>query len=227
MPPVIFLNLRPRNFIYNGSSQTPSITVNDTIKGVVNFTVKYFKENDSTTEITEPKDVGTYIVKIDVNGGDFYNASSGYLTNENWKFDINPGTLTPKITEHTGTYDGISYPVITIDQNTIPQNSIIAYSVDNKHTWKILNSDDDIPAVKTVTDAENTKIFIRISNPNYATWISQKYYKAIISRAAQTPNYPSPSDTKITVPWSCKRSAISPLFFPNTGYGKTLINQKN
>ena len=195
----------PRNFIYNGSSQTPSITVNDTIKGVVNFTVKYFKENDSTTEITEPKDVGTYIVKIDVNGGDFYNASSGYLTNENWKFDINPGTLTPKITEHTGTYDGISYPVITIDQNTIPQNSIIAYSVDNKHTWKILNSDDDIPAVKTVTDAENTKIFIRISNPNYATWISQKYYKAIISRAAQTPNYPSPSDTKITVPWSCKK----------------------
>ena len=68
-----------------------------------------------------------------------------------------------------------------------------------------MNSDDDIPAVKTVTDAENTKIFIRISNPNYATWISQKYYKAIISRAAQTPNYPSPSDTKITVPWSCKK----------------------
>lgn len=48
----------PRNFIYNGSSQTPSITVNDTIKGVVNFTVKYFKENNSTTEITGLKMLG-------------------------------------------------------------------------------------------------------------------------------------------------------------------------
>ena len=194
----------PQNFIYNGSSQTPSITVNDTIKGVVNFTVKYFKENDPTTEITEPKDVGTYTVKIDVNGGDFYNASSGYLTNNDWKFDIKPGTLTPTITSHTADYDGSSHPIITINKNTIPENSTIEYSVDNKQTWKPLNSDDDIPTVKTVTDAENTKIFIRISNPNYATWPPQEY-KAIISRAAQTPNYPSPSDTKITVPWSCKK----------------------
>ena len=193
----------PRNFIYNGSSQTPSITVNDTIKGVVNFTVKYFKENDSTTEITEPKDVGTYIVKIDVNEGDFYKADSD-ITSNNWKFNITPGTLAPTITNHKGEYDGKSYPIININKGTIPENSTIKYSVDNKQTWKPLNSDNDIPAVKTVTDSENTKIFIRIYNPNYTTWTSQEY-KAIISRAAQTPNYPSPSDTKITVPWSCKK----------------------
>ena len=193
----------PQNFIYNGSSQTPSITVNDTIKGVVNFTVKYFKENDSPTEITEPKDVGTYIVKIDVNEGDFYKADSD-ITSNNWKFNITPGTLAPTITNHKGEYDGKSYPIININKGTIPENSTIKYSVDNKQTWKPLNSDNDIPAVKTVTDSENTKIFIRIFNPNYTTWTSQEY-KAIISRAAQTPNYPSPSDTKITVPWSCKK----------------------
>ena len=32
-----------------------------------------------------------------------------------------------------------------------------------------------------------------------------KEYKAIISRATQTPNFPSPSNTKIPVPWSCKK----------------------
>ena len=155
----------PQNFIYNGSSQTPSITVNDTIKGVVNFTVKYFKENDSPTEITEPKDVGTYIVKIDVNEGDFYKADSD-ITSNNWKFNITPGTLAPTITNHKGEYDGKSYPIININKGTIPENSTIKYSVDNKQTWKPLNSDNDIPAVKTVTDSENTKIFIRIFTPN-------------------------------------------------------------
>lgn len=65
-------------------------------------------------EINEPKDVGTYIVKITaVEEGDFYNAYSGYLTNDNWKFAIN---LTPTITTYKDEYDGDAHPVINIDQ---------------------------------------------------------------------------------------------------------------
>ena len=187
-------------FTYDEKTHSPTITKKDTFKGVGDITVKYFKGNE---RITEPKDVGTYTIKIDVSEGDFYKPASDF-TIDNWKFDIEPGTLTPTITNYAHAYDGKFHPIITINKNTIPENSTIKYSVDNKHTWKTLNSDDDIPAVKTVTDAENTKIFIQISNPNYTTWTSQEY-KAIISRAAQTPNYPSPSDTKITVPWSCKK----------------------
>ena len=191
-------------FTYDGNTHSPNITTKNNIKGVGNFRVKYFKENDPTNEITVPKDVGTYIVKITaVEEGDFYNAYSGYLTNDNWKFAIN---LTPTITTYTDEYDGNPHPVISIEESTIPPNSIIEYSVDNGQTWYILNSNDNIPTVSTVREAENTKIFIRISNfnsnSNDDTWISQEY-QAIIKRATSTPNFPS-IDT-ISVPWSCKK----------------------
>ena len=190
-------------FTYDGNTHSPNITTKNNIKGVGNFSVKYFKENDPTNEITVPKDVGTYIVKITaVEEGDFYNAYSGYLTNDNWKFAIN---LTPTITTYTDEYDGNPHPVISIEESTIPPNSIIKYSVDNGQTWYILNSNDNIPTVSTVREAENTKIFIRISNfnsnSNDDTWTS-KEYQAIIKRATSTPNFPS-IDT-ISVPWSCK-----------------------
>ena len=189
-------------FTYDGNTHSPNITTKNNIKGVGNFTVKYFKEDNLQAEINEPKDVGTYIVKITaVEEGDFYNAYSGYLTNDNWKFAIN---LTPTITTYTDEYDGDAHPVINIDQKTIPSDSTIEYSINDGQTWNILNSNNDIPTVRTVTEAENTKICIRISNSNYTTWTSQEY-KAIISRATQTPNFPSPSNTKIPVPWSCKK----------------------
>ena len=191
-------------FTYDGNTHSPNITTKNNIKGVGNFTVKYFKEDNLQAEINEPKDVGTYIVKITaVEEGDFYNAYSGYLTNDNWKFAIN---LTPTITTYKDEYDGNPHPVISIEESTIPPNSIIEYSVDNGQTWYILNSNDNIPTVSTVREAENTKIFIRISNfnsnSNDDTWTSQEY-QAIIKRATSTPNFPS-IDT-ISVPWSCKK----------------------
>ena len=191
-----------KEFIY-GTSKTPTIKRKDTYKGVGNITVKYFKGSEP---ITEPKDVGTYTIKIGVEEGDFYKATSSDLTNESWKFNITKGTLNPTITKHKdSTYDGISYPVINIDQNTIPQNSTIEYSVDDKQTWNILNPlnpNNDIPTVSTVEEAKNTKIYIRISNSNYHTWTSNEY-NAIINPAAKAPGYPS--KTTILVPWSCKK----------------------
>ena len=195
----IFEFAGPYEFTYDGDSKTPKIIQKDTYKGVGNITVKYFKENK---QITEPKDVGTYTIKIGVEEGDFYKATSSDLTNENWKFKINLGTLNPTITEHIGMYDGISYPVINIDQNTIPENSNIEYSVDNKQTWNSLNSNNDIPTVSTVKDAETTKIYIRIFNSNYHTWTSDEY-KATISPATQAPHFPS--TINIPVSWSCKK----------------------
>ncbi|WP_243873599.1 carbohydrate-binding domain-containing protein, partial [Blautia wexlerae] len=188
-------------FTYDGNSKKPSIAPIDTCKGVGTIAVNYYNKRDEY--ITEPKDVGTYTIKIDVEEGDFYEAISD-LTNEDWKFEITSGTLTPTITKYTGTYDGGPHSVIKIDKDTIPPNSEIKYSVDNI-TWIILNSsnpNEGIPTVRTVKEAENTKIYIRISNTNYNEWIS-KEYKAIIRPATSTPGFPS--DTEISVPWSCKK----------------------
>jgi len=46
-------------FTYDGNTHSPNITTKNNIKVVGNFSVKYFKENDPTNEITVPKDVGT------------------------------------------------------------------------------------------------------------------------------------------------------------------------
>ena len=127
------------------------------------------------------------------------NETSYIFDSESNKFKSN---ITPTITAYTGTYDGMFHPVVKIDQTTIPPDSIIEYSVDNKQTWKILDSSNPIPTVKTVEEAKNTKIYIRIFNSNYYTWTSDEY-KATISPATQAPNFPS--DPKISVPWSCKK----------------------
>ena len=127
------------------------------------------------------------------------NETSYIFDSESNKFKSN---ITPTITAYTGTYDGMFHPVVKIDQTTIPPDSIIKYSVDNKQTWKILDSSNPIPTVKTVEEAKNTKIYIQISNSNYYTWTSDEY-KATISPATQAPNFPS--DPKISVPWSCKK----------------------
>ena len=127
------------------------------------------------------------------------NETSYIFDSESNKFKSN---ITPKITAYTGTYDGMFHPVVKIDQTTIPPDSIIEYSVDNKQTWKILDSSNPIPTVKTVEEAKNTKIYIQISNSNYHTWTSGEY-KATISPATQAPHFPS--TINIPVSWSCKK----------------------
>ena len=68
-------------FTYDGNTHSPNIATKTNIEGVGNCSAQYFKEHDPTNEITVPKDVGTYIVKITaVEEGDFYNAYSGYVT---------------------------------------------------------------------------------------------------------------------------------------------------
>ena len=193
----IFEFAGPYEFTYDGDSKTPKITQKDTYKGVGNITVKYFKGSE---QITEPKDAGTYTIKIDVSEGDFYKSVSDF-TSGNWKFDIKRGTLTPTITKYTGEYDRNSHPVISIKESTIPPNSTIEYSVNNGQTWNILNSNNDIPTVRTVKEAADTKIFIQISNYNYNNWSGE--FNATISPAATTPNFPS--DIEIPVSWACKK----------------------
>ncbi len=84
---------------------------------MVKFKVKYLKKEIKLRLADSPTDAGTYTFKIDVNEGDFYKESSGYLTSDDWKFAIK---LTPTITTYTDEYDGDAHPVISIDQKYNP-----------------------------------------------------------------------------------------------------------
>ena len=76
----------PTDLIYDGTDKTASVTLKSPLTKSGAITVKYEK---SGTAVTETKDVGTYTVKIDVAGGDNFNADSN-LTDSAWKFSITP-----------------------------------------------------------------------------------------------------------------------------------------
>lgn len=76
----------PTDLTYDGNNKTASVTLNSPFTKSGAITVKYEK---SGTAVTETKDVGTYTVKIDVAGGNNFDASSD-LTASAWKFSITP-----------------------------------------------------------------------------------------------------------------------------------------
>lgn len=99
----------PVDLIYDGSDKTASITLKSPLTKSGAITVKYEKDSAS---VTETKDVGTYTVKIDVAGGDNFNAGSN-LNDPTWTFSITPAewgtpteTLTPVNPTATGGNDG-------------------------------------------------------------------------------------------------------------------------
>ena len=75
----------PSDLTYDGNNKTANVTLNSPLTKPGAINVKYEK---SGTAVTETKDVGDYTVKIDVAGGDNFNA--GNLTDSAWTFSITP-----------------------------------------------------------------------------------------------------------------------------------------
>ena len=76
----------PTDLTYDGTDKTAIVTLKSplTKSGAIN--VKYEKDG---TPVNKTMDVGTYTVKIDVAGGDNFNADSN-LTDSAWTFSITP-----------------------------------------------------------------------------------------------------------------------------------------
>ena len=75
----------PTDLTYDDNNKTASVTLKSPLSKSGAITVKYEKDGAS---VTEAKDVGDYTVKIDVAGGDNFNAVTD-LTDSAWKFSIN------------------------------------------------------------------------------------------------------------------------------------------
>ncbi len=81
----------PSNLMYDGHVKSATVTAKDNVTGIGRITVKYYKDNVNTE--VEPKDAGTYMIKIDVAEGANYNVATG-LTANDWTFTITPAVLT-------------------------------------------------------------------------------------------------------------------------------------
>ena len=163
----------PEDLTYNNCAKSATVNVKNGIKGVENIKVKYFLGN---TQVPNPINAGTYTVKIDVNGSDFNNSTQD-LTDENWTFTITPGSISDssiKITPYSGTYDGNPHEIISSIIGC-PADSTIEYSTDNSN-WQ-----SDCPTVTSVDEANNTSVFVKVSNSNYNPWSSSIPFKAAIN----------------------------------------------
>ena len=152
----------PTNLTYDGNTKTVTVSPKVSFKDMAkNITVKYFLEDKLINGL--PVNAGTYTVKINVKEGEFYNSIDN-LTDDNWKFTIEPAPITSdiQITSYSGTYDGGPHAVI-YSVTGCPKGCTIEYSTDRK-TWT-----DKCPTVKSVEDATNTSVYIQISKENYTT----------------------------------------------------------
>lgn len=87
----------PTDLTYDGNNKTANVTLKSPLTKSGAITPTYMK---GSSVVTETKDVGTYTVKIDVAGGDNFNAASN-LTDSAWTFSITPaewGTPTETLT---------------------------------------------------------------------------------------------------------------------------------
>lgn len=82
----------PTNLVYDGQAKAATVTANDGLTGIGAITIKYYK--DEAAEASEPTEVGTYTVKIDVAEGDNCKSTSD-LTTPEWTFTILPKSDPP------------------------------------------------------------------------------------------------------------------------------------
>ena len=169
---------------YDGQPKSVDVRPRSGINGMGNITVNYFLEDTLITGF--PVNAGTYTVKINIDEGDFY-SSIANLTDDNWKFTIEPApiTLDIQITSYSGTYDGAPHAAI-YSVTGCPEGYTIKYSTDGK-TWT-----DKCPTVESVADAANTSVYIQISKENYTPWTSKP------QNATISPKGISDSDIQIT-----------------------------
>ncbi len=120
-----FVFAAPSSLGYDGNDKVASVTLKSPYSDAGAVTVKYYNST-GTIEVTERKNVGTYVVKVDVAGGTNFESKSG-LTDSAWKFTIVPGVSSITITGNPGKiYDGNA--VTDPSVNTTGSGGTVSYT---------------------------------------------------------------------------------------------------
>ena len=84
----------PENLVYAGKDEEASIQIKEGITGMGEIHVWYRKEGAASGGAMSARAAGIYQVYISVEAGTNYNGTSSMITDENWRFTIEKGTLT-------------------------------------------------------------------------------------------------------------------------------------
>ena len=135
-----FTFTEPSNLTYNGKPKTASLQCN--IQHMGNITWDYYKNDDNTPQTNGAVDAGTYTVKANIEGNDYYSSISD-LTDSSWIFTITPALYAPGYTSETTKYVSWSYKKISGIPNLLPTDA-----------WKWdtnVNPDQELPVGTPIT----------------------------------------------------------------------------
>ena len=112
----------PTDLTYDGNTKpvtvSPKVSFKDMAKNII---VKYFLEDKLINGL--PVNAGDYTVKIAVVEGEFYNSTTGDLSDPNWSFTINKSDNTPNFpSENTISVPWSCKKVNEIDPDPLPEN---------------------------------------------------------------------------------------------------------
>ena len=164
----------PTDLTYDGNNKTASVALKSPLTKSGAITPTYMK---GSSVVTDTKDVGTYTVKIDVAGGDNFNAGSN-LNDPAWTFSITPAN------QSAPTGLGVAAPTASGGKGKITDTTTaMEYSTDSSFTS---------PAGTTCTDTE-TEV---VPGTYYVRLKADSNHNA---SAAATVTVPAYSATKYTV----------------------------
>ena len=156
-----FVFAAPGSLGYDGNNKEASVTLKSPYSDAGAVTVKYYNST-GTTEVTERKDVGTYVVKVDVAGGTNFKSISG-LTDSAWKFTIAPGEIPAEVvngvTGYSGTYDGNPHDAVVVNP-AATSGYTLAYKGSGSATYS-----STMPQVTDVADSGD--VWVKLSKTNY------------------------------------------------------------
>ena len=152
----------PSSLSYDGNDKEASVTLGSLYSDAGAVTVKYYNST-GTAEVTERKNVGTYVVKVDVAGGTNYASING-LTDSTWKFTIVPGVIPAEVvngvTGYSGTYDGNPHNAVVVGTNVSSGGYTVKYSDSESGTYDTTQ--------RQVKNASSKTVWVEISKANYA-----------------------------------------------------------
>lgn len=168
----------PNNLIYNGKAKDLSnlFELKNSFTGLGETTLHYYLENGESDEVT-PCNAGTYTVKISVTEGTNFKATTGDLTDANWKFTIKKAT-----------------PTISVAEQQITKGSTVDIS-----SWASFNNTDSGAALTYALVGAPTGIKLdgtKLTAVNEESTAST--FKIKVSAVA-TDNFNSPKEETITV----------------------------
>ena len=220
-----FIVTLPTDLVYDGNEKIATVKVRDGVVGMGDYDVMYceYPQNPlyGWTYVETPIGVGTYVIRIRVDGtGNYAYTPERLLDEDNWMFTINPAGYTVKVPE---SWTDAEKPIEVIE-GSIFNNAIVAITQNYAVTVTATGVNDEkiVGSIDWYTDEACTQLVDRSEMINAAAGTTVKlYWKFAFSDDYQKKNFGITEDRTGSVDVIIKEGEKQELAFYDSRGAKT------